>query len=251
MKIRKAKMMWGSLCVIASLILILCIVNLYHYLVQDNHAAAAGHYQSGTDGQQNFYDERYTYAYDTCYTGDPYLSDSLFRDPFKRTDKYVNNNDFIAAIGEENADMLAKKSKEAMLAIFDASYQERDTKDPVLSDILIDGLHVLFADGTMTDSKEDTIEAINSWFIDSHTSLEADFYTDKCMVFYDEAKAIVRGQLVFTVYGGNDMDTLKEYFGKELLEQGKEYAVILELEYISHTNANDYGTYKLSGISKL
>lgn len=249
MKIRTLNKRWIVLCIMATLVLIMCIVSAIHYSAQDAKVAEEKRQEVIRAEQEQFDPNRYIYASETCYTGAPYLSDVLFRTPFGRTDAYICNNDFIALIGEDNAAMFADSSKNAAKALFDLSYQERDINDPVLSDILTDGLHVLFADGTFTESKEDTIETVNSWFIENQTSMEAEFYTDKCMVFYDDLRVIVRGQLVFTVYGGNDLGTLQQYFGLDSLEQGKEYAVILEMEFINKTNSQDYATYKLSGIN--
>lgn len=249
MKIRIVNRWWTALCGATVVVLILCIISAVHFSAKDAQVAKERR-EAVSDEEQGIFDKgRYTYASETCYTGAPYLSDVLFRTPFGRTDAYICNNDFLTMIGEENALLLADTSTKAAKALFDLSYQERDPKDPVLSDILTDGLHVLFADGTFTESKEDTVETINNWFIDSQTSMDAEFYTDKCMVFYDDAKVIVRGQLVFTVYGGNDLKTLQEYFDLESLEQGSEYAIVLEMEYISKSDAKDYASYKLCGLT--
>lgn len=250
MKTRKINMMWIGLGCAAAAVLVLCIISIIHFSAQDKKTAEGSMAQEQDSTEQGSYDKaKYVYANETCYTGDPYLSDVLFKEPFQRTNSYVSNNDFIAMVGEENAVMFSNRSKKAASALFDLSYQERDIDDPVLSDLLADGLHVLFANGTFTESKEETVEAINGWFIDNGISMEADYYTDKCMVFYDESRVIVRGQLVFRVYGSNDLSILQEYFGLESMEPGKEYAAILELEYISKSNAYDYDTYKLSGIN--
>lgn len=247
MKIRRINKWWSALGIMAALVLVLCIINIVHLSGQEEKAAEERR-QSTIGEEKNFDPEKYTYAKDTCYTGAPYLSDELFKIPFGRTDAYVCNNDFIKMIGEENAVMLANNSKKVAEALFDLSYQERDGKDPVLLENLVDGLHVLFANGTFTESKEDTIELVSNWFVENQISMEAEFYTDKCMVFYDNSSVIVRGQLVFTAYGDKGLETLQQYFGRESMEPGKEYAVVMEMELISKTNAYDYDTYQLCGI---
>lgn len=247
---RKMNKRWAILCGITALFLLWWVACAAHFSVTDK--AADKNQQAGLENEQELFDqERYTYAYETCYTGAPYLADVLFRTPFKRTDRYICNSDFIAIIGEDNASILANRSIDASKALFNRSYQERNVEEQELSDILADGLNVIFADGTITESKEDAIAVVNSFFIDNQISMEAEFYTDKCMVFYDDAKVIVRGQMVFSVYGGSEsnLDTLRECFGLESMEQGEEYAIVLEMEYISKSNVENYDVFQLAGIS--
>lgn len=233
---------------VTTVFLLLCIVNIFRYIKVPAVAAVNG-YPDDVRGVEQQIDERYAYAGDTCYTGNPYLSDELFKAPFQRTGSYISNNELIAQIGEENVGIFVKKSKDAIAAVFDLSYQERDINDPVLKDILADGLHVLFVSGIFSESKEDTIEKVNAWFVDNQISMEAQLYTDKCMVFFDESRVIVRGQMAFRVYGSGNTDILKNHLGLDAIEPGEKYTVILELEFISKSNAYDYDTYQLCKIN--
>lgn len=247
---RKYNMLWKSVVGAAIILLTICVAILVLYVLHSINPSINVPFLSlfSTETEK----ERLgSYAVETCYTGDPYLSDILFEKPFQRTDQYVCNNDLLEEIGADNAEILANNAREAVSLLFDLAYQERNISDEELIEILDDGIFLVFADGTTAAGAADTVEKVNSWFIDSHTSMEAELATDKCMVFYDEGMLIVRGELVFAVYSSDDFTTFKENLGIEDLAVGNRKSCVVELEFRNSDNRTDFDSYKLCGLKIL
>ena len=249
MKIKTDNRLWRILLIAGSIIFLVCAVWLtlveLHRSNPDIYVPFLSLMGDEADDGEDLAGK--SYAVETCYTGDPYLADVLFQYSFQRTEDYIKNAEWIKTLGTENAQILIEKAEDSVDALFNRSYQERDIADETLSDLLADGITVYFADGSVSEGAADTVEKINGWFADTKTSMEAKFTTDKCMIFYDEGKVIVRGEFVFAVYNSDDLDTLKTNFGMDDLENGDRRSCVMELEFISSLNREDYTTYKLCG----
>lgn len=252
-KTRKSNICWKIIIVAGSIIFTVCFLWVILFEIHRLHPELTVPFQSLLNGSSSVDqgEKGVSYAIETCYTGSPYLADALFEIPFKRTDNYICNADYIREIGEDNANLLTEKAKLAVSSLFNLSYQERDNADEVLTDLLADGISVYFADGTFTEGAADTVEKINGWFTASRTSMEGQFTTDKCMVFCDEGMVIVRGEFVFAVYNSDDFETLKDNLGMEDLENGVRKSCVMELEFMSPTNRADFSSYKLCGVNIL
>lgn len=248
MKTRKYNMLWKVVIGISLTIFTVCMALLILFELHSIDPLIPAPLRSLFSTEDNNSGRAGSYAVETCYTGDPYLSDVLFEIPFQRTDRYVCNNDVLQEIGADNAEILTNKAQTAVSLLFDSAYQERDTSDEALTELLDDSISVVFSDGTITDGAADTVEKINTWFSDTHTSMEGELTTDKCMVFYDEGMLIVRGEFVFAVYSSDDFDTFKSNFGMKDLSIGTRKSCVMELEFLSPVNRADYNSYKLCGI---
>lgn len=193
------------------------------------------------------------YAFETCYTGEPHLSDKLFQVPFRKSDLYICNKDLLLAIGEENSEVLTKKAQLIAEILFDTPYKEK------VSDSTVDELSKYFSNGIIIRSKEgqeykgrvETAKAINQWFVNSKTTMESSLQTDKCMVYYDEHCIIARGLLTYTVYESENLDELKKIFAQDDMQYGKKYSCLLEFYFIPDESKNDYESYLLSSIIAL
>ncbi len=249
MKTRKYNMLWKIVAVSGGVITMVCLTWLILFEIHGANPDVPVPFLSLLGGESSMEQDKagVSHAIETCYTGDPYLADALFEIPFQRSENYVCNADFIKEIGTDNALLMTDKAKETVSALFDKSYQERDSADETLTGLLADGITVVFADGTVSEGAADTVKMINDWFVRSKTSMEAHLTTDKCMVYYDGGMVIVRGEFVFAVYNSDDFETIKSNLGMEDLQNGERRSCVMELEFMSPTNRADFSTYKLCG----
>lgn len=190
--------------------------------------------------------EEYPYAFETSYSGKPYLSDKLFRKPFQKTDSYICNKDLFEKVTTGEMEILTKKTTEAAAILFNESFKDIPAKDDY-SDIFTPAFHLFFADSKQTaENNEEAVALINSWYIDTKTSMESKWNTDSCLLYYDENSFIVRGQLLFTVYESDDLAAIQNAFYLDELELGKESSVILEMHFIPDIDKNDFSTYTIA-----
>lgn len=195
----------------------------------------------------------YIYAFETCYAGKPFLSGRLFKYPFKKTDAYIMNKEYINQITTSGAEHLTDIAKETVMELFNVSYRniDLDSENILLKKNLANGISTVFAGGTEYSGRDETINNLAEWFITNELTTEASFTTDKSLVYYDEHRIYVRGQLLLKVFRCKDMDKLAQTLGFGEMEAGKQYSLVLEISMIPQMDKDDYETYQISGISVL
>lgn len=192
----------------------------------------------------------YGYAYETIYSGKPFVPDILFEYPFKKTDNYMSNTDFINKRGEECAAPIISKANDFTNAAFNVSYKNISNEDTFL-DTLTEGVYVCFPSGKEAQGITEVTDLTTSWYINSCTSMEAVYTTDKCMLYYDENAVILRGLITFTVYESDDIETVGNFFELKQIKKGVEYNVVAEYYFVPSLYINDFDGYKISQIKFL
>ena len=202
-----------------------------------------------TDNEEQYsemeFGSEYTYVRETTYVGKPRLSAKLFGLPYQRTDAYINNIEFIKQFGEDNAAIIADKAINVTNNLIDAQYKDLPSINEELLSTISKGVQVYFLSGEEAVNNKQALEYIFNWYKDTKTSIEAELITDKCLVFYDENKVIVRGLLTFTVYETEDIESLKKSFLSSKLEIGKANTVLVDFEFVPGSNNKDFSKYSL------
>lgn len=193
------------------------------------------------------------YAFETCYNGEPHLDDRLFWKPFGKSEEYISNNDLLAGIGADNAQLIVAKAKELSEYLFNTAYKEKVKEASALrlADCIVPGINLFFLDGRQAKGNTAAASAINQWFVSTQTSMEASLQTDKCLVYYDRHSIILRGLLTFSVYESDDMEAIKDSFNLEDLQYGKRYAVVTEMYFVPGGSIESYGDYRLARLEIL
>ena len=234
------------------ILIVLCFVILIVGFIMIKNSSRININQITGQSEENSEEELlrdYLYADETIYNGDPWLSSRLFRTPFKKSDNYICNKLFIERFGIENSEIMVKKASLVASKIFNIRYKDAMTIDEELLGEIAPRIEVIFKSGTETEGSEDTLQVINNWFVESQTSMESTFITDKCLVYYDENSIIVRGLLQYSVYETKDSETLIEAFGIDRLNLGEEYSALVEMKFIPDIDHTDFETFNLTSIS--
>lgn len=193
----------------------------------------------------------YIYVLETCYAGNPFLPGRLFKYPFKKTDAYFMNKEFINEIGIEGAEILTKIATDTVLELFDVTCknQSTDMNIDVLEKNLDETITTVFKNGIEYSGRKETIEKLSAWYSENKLTTEATFTTDKSLIYYDDQCIYVRGQLLFTVYKCEDMEEIATTLGFSQMETGKQYSLVLEIKLIPQADKKDFETYQVAGIS--
>ena len=191
-----------------------------------------------------------SYAQETCYSGKPYINNSLFYHPFRKTDKYISNNEYIKIIGEEKAKIIAERAGKVADTFFHITYNDvlNKSANSKLHEYLPEGFSLILPERQIVKGRDETISLINQWLVENEFTMEAEFQTDKCMVYYDENTTIVRGMLEYTIFECEELDTLQKLFQIEHMELGQPYSIILEMHFIPAENNEDFSSYRLTDI---
>lgn len=189
----------------------------------------------------------YGYAFETVYSGKPYMPDILFEQPFKKTNSYVSNTEFIKAKGEKCTAPIISLAEDFTKAAFNVTYKNISNED-VLNDTLAEGIYVRFPSGKEADGIKEVTDTVNSWYVNSGTSIEAEYTTDKCMLYYDENAVILRGLLTFTVYESEDIESVEKIFGIDQIKMGEEYSVVVEYYFVPSLYSEDFESYRIAQI---
>lgn len=194
----------------------------------------------------------YDFAFETIYTGEPYLNSILFEFPFKKTSNYIENKVHMNEIGADNANILTTKTEIAAEALFNTAYKDDLLKKKdLLNETVTSGITVYYDNGIVRSGKKEVLDGFYNWFVNNKVSMESEFQTDKCMVYYDDYSEIVRGQLIFTIYECDNLEDIEKEFNIQNIELGTEYSVVLEFYYSTNEDVTDYDGYKLSGVNCL
>lgn len=188
------------------------------------------------------------YTAETVYNGYPHLSKALFEIPFKKTENYKSNLELMSdTMTPDEAKELIKSSKTCVNNIFNISTNSVDIQRDNIYQSLSSNF-VLEHNGTEYYGTGKAADELNRIFVESCITMESEYISDKCLVYYDENQLIVRGILYFTVYEGTDLGPLESLMNIDNIELGKEYSVIIETYMMSDEYYKDYSSYKVNQI---
>ncbi len=188
------------------------------------------------------------YAAETSYSGDTYVPASLFKHPFRKTNAYIPNKEYINTIGPENAAVLSKRTEEAMEKAFNITFSSIEKTDylETLNNYFVE-TNVLVLDklDIYAEYNEEIADTIVNLAKDNNLVMEANCYTNHCMVYYDEGSIIVRSKVLLEVYSCTDLDKLSAFLGADKIELGKPFGIIYETYLTTDVIMGDYPTYKI------
>lgn len=178
------------------------------------------------------------YAMETVYVGEKFLSKEVFKYPFKKSEEYIKNADYITMIGEENAEIIAKNAKKALTSLLNVQYKtispELYYEEASVYNSYNTGISH-YTDDEITEEAAN-LKGITELFADkiiqNGLTMEAEVRSDKCLVYSDYRKVIVRLQAIITVYESSDTDKVAQFFGKDLINIGEPFSVIFEFEMV-------------------
>lgn len=190
------------------------------------------------------------YTSDTVYNGYPHLGKSLFEIPFQKTDNYISNLELISdTMTTDDAKELVKSSKNCVNNIFNISTGSVEVQRDNIYQSLSSNF-VLEHNGTEYYGTGKAADELNRIYVESGITMESEYISDKCLVYYDENQLIVRGILYFTVYEASDLNPIESLMGIDDIELGKEYSVIIETYMTSEESYwKDYSNFKINQIN--
>ncbi len=193
------------------------------------------------------------HASETSYSGQGYVPASLFTHPFKKTDNYIMNKDYINDITVLEANVLASKVEDMIKDIYTINYEstEEETYKQILGSYNPPLTHVLFSSGTEIGSTEEAAEVILNFAKENNLVMEAKGYSDSCMVFHDMSCDIVRVKATFAVYSCKDLTLLEKSLGVDTITLGKPFSVIYDVYMSPDVYVNDRSDYKATIIEKI
>lgn len=193
------------------------------------------------------------YASETSFSGTGYVPESLFSHPFKKTNDYISNKEYINDITALEAKALSDKAETMVEDIYTLNYEatEEETYKQVLEAYSPPLTYVFFKSGVSTGTTEDAADAILEFAKKNELIMEAKGYSDPCMVFHDMSCDIVRVKATFAVYSCKDIESLKENLGVDEITLGKPFSVIYDVYMSPDVFVYDRSDYKASIIEKI
>lgn len=190
------------------------------------------------------------YATETCFAGDSFVPKSLFMYPYKKTDSYIMNKDYINTVTAAAGKKEAQNVQTALETMFTGNYKSMDMASYqnaldqyfMVTNILSNSKLDIYADGSESISQE-----MVNLYKDEQLSIEAKAYSDKCLIFYDEGFDIVRSKLTLVVYECKDLEKIKKMFNVKNIEIGKPFSVIVDSYYTPNVQTDAHDTYKCAG----
>lgn len=187
------------------------------------------------------------YVKETCYNG-KVMDSSLYETPFKRTGNYISNMDLLQKYGTdfltEKEDMACKYVK--MLYNVNCNYLISDPNKYIKTFKDYYGDKVFFDDGDAEYSIDNYAEQLVDKYVTNNAQIEAEFITDKSLVFYDNGYTYVRGYLKYTVFSYTDMDSLREELRNKDLQLGTTYYIMTHV--ILRNSLNEKDKYEIVGL---
>ena len=189
------------------------------------------------------------YSYETCYAGKPYLPERLFSIPFKKTDDYIMNKELVNQLGVENTEMVAERAKSIFVPLFNIVHKDTDKMDElrtIMQENMSKGFSLILGVDNVVYGRDACSDRIIKWAMDNGISMEASMQTDKCMVYYDQNTLIVRGMITFSISECNNIEELRNAYGMENMQLGKDYSVIVEVHMEPDEDRTDYSSYNIA-----
>ncbi|MEE1255589.1 MAG: hypothetical protein UHN47_03635 [Lachnospiraceae bacterium] len=203
----------------------------------------------GNTTEENNSNSANDYSYETCYAGKPYLPERLFSVPFQKTDDYIMNKELVKQLGTENTEMVAERAKSIFVPLFNIVHKDTDNMDTLrtlMQENMTKGFSLILGEDNVVYGREACSDRIIKWAMDNGISMEASMQTDKCMVYYDQNALIVRGMLTFTITECDSIEELRNAYGMENMQLGKDYSVIVEVHMVPDEDKTDYESYNMA-----
>ena len=193
------------------------------------------------------------YASETSYSGSSYVPASLFKYPFKKSDSYIQNKDYINLIGAENATITAERTAEGLEKIFNINYEALEESDyeQIIDEYVNSDITIVFPDGTVTEGADELQEKIFELVKEDEIIIESKAYSDSCMVYYDNSFEICRVKLTMVLYSCNDLERAAEIFGVENITLGEAFSVIYDVYTGTNIVMGDRSSFVFYSASKV
>lgn len=236
-----------TLCVITFIVCAI-VFGVATYFIIDNHEKKETESLNGKTSEEIIEEVMQTpYISETCYDGSKIIDPSLYEKPFAISPNYHSNIALYNSMGE---DFLTDKETIAMdyvTLLYNVNYNQL-VKDPNKFIGAFDLLHdsnVLYttddADVTTNYYAEMTVDK----YVQNKAQIEAEFITDKSLVFYNNGVIYVRGYLKYTVYAYDDLASLNEEL-KNDIQLGETYYLMSHVLLVA--SSDDSNTYKVIGL---
>ena len=194
------------------------------------------------------------YANETSYSGDGYVPASLFDYPFKKTDSYIMNKDYINTIGAEEAKILSDRICDALEQMYTINYETADegTLKSILEEYISENVFLYSPEsGESMDTVEDIATVMHNALVSDNLIMESKAYSDKCMVYHDENCDIIRVKLTRVVYRCDDAKNLEKFFGIKGIEIGKPFSVIYDIYTTPDVRLDERASYVITRILRV
>lgn len=194
------------------------------------------------------------YANETSYSGSSYVPASVFSFPFKKTESYINNKEYINDIGAEEAGVLSDRIAKALEEIYNINYEtiDHETYKGVFDEYASYGVGCInTSTGDYYEGSEDIADMIINFAKDTELVMELKAYSDRSLVYYDEQSDIVRVKVIGAIYNCKNIKKVEDFLGVDSIEIGTPFSMIIDV----YTNANfvmdDHSSFVIQRTSKI
>lgn len=188
------------------------------------------------------------YISETCYDGSNAIDPSLYEKPFAMGNNYHSNRTLYNDMGEEFLTDKEILAKEYVTLLYNINYNHL-IKDP---NTFIDTFNTYYNSNVLFTTAEADVttgyyaEEIIDTYVQNKAQIEADFITDKSLVFYNNGVIYVRGYIKYTVYAYEDIESLREELKNPTLELGETYYLMTHVMLVA--SAEDSSKYTVLGL---
>lgn len=169
------------------------------------------------------------YVVDTAYTGAdvPFV---LYETAFQKSDTYVKNTELLKTVPDNEVAEYINTATSYVNAIYGNSYISiLEEQDAFLMENNKADQYIGFYDEE--SEKKVTMDDLLELYVDNTIDANADFKTDKSLLYEDMHKYILRGAMTITVYEKDACEAYGKFFGLELAA-GTPKTVVCEIYFI-------------------
>ncbi len=157
-----------------------------------------------------------SYINETVYDGSVVLDREVFQVPFRKSDRYCMNKEYIGTLEEKTAERLQKAAKDYLTVLVGSGYRSvmadeegfcSRLEDCYAGDFLTRGMEEI--------SVSEHAKEAAAWYTDNHVKLDADIVTDRSLVWKDGI-TYVRCDAALTVYSCGDAGWFRDMTGVDI-----------------------------------
>ena len=250
MRARKKKKMLWSIAVIMAIVAVLSVVFIRRIPIEKVYKAGDVSLEDTektakvTDG----------YANETSYSGTSYVPASVFSFPFKKTEAYISNKDYINDIGVEDAGILSDRIAKALEEIYNINFEtiEQETYKGIIDEYAGEGVCCINAlTGDYREGAEEIADMITDLAKETELIMELKAYSDRSLVYYDEQSDIVRVKVIGAIYNCKNIKKVEEFLGVDNIEIGTPFSLIFDVYTNANIVMNDRSSFVIKKTNKI
>ena len=188
------------------------------------------------------------YVAETCYNGASVVDPYLYETPFQKTNKYISNKRLIEKMGEGFLDDKTSLACEYVKCLYDIN-----SNDIIADPNTFINTFSSYFDETVTFSTDEAdvtreyyAESLADKYVKNKAQIDANFITDKSLVFYDNGVVYVRGYIEYTVNAYTDLEEIRIELRNPELTLGTTYYVVTHVMLVP--SVKDSSQYKILGL---